>query len=54
MEIHTIGIDLEKTVFRLVGLNIPGDTAAYDARSRVDRGCNDGNCGLLLKKLNKV
>ena len=28
MEIHTIGIDLGKTVFNLVGLNVRGEVVA--------------------------
>jgi transposase len=34
MEIHTIGIDLGKTVFNLVGLNVRGEAVARKKCSR--------------------
>jgi transposase len=34
MELHTIGIDLEKTVFHLVGLNLRGEAVERKKFSR--------------------
>jgi hypothetical protein len=34
MELHTIGIDLDKTVFHLVGLNLRGEVVARKKFSR--------------------
>jgi transposase len=34
MELHTIGIDLGKTVFHLVGLNLRGEVAVHKKFSR--------------------
>ena len=36
MELHTIGIDLGKTVFHLVGLNLIGAARWWCARSCLD------------------
>lgn len=35
MELHTIGIDLRKTVFHLVGLNLRGEEMARKKFSRI-------------------
>src|SRR5881628_2025801 len=35
MELHTIGIDLGKTVFHLVGLNLHGEVVARKKFSRI-------------------
>jgi hypothetical protein len=42
MELHTIGIDLGKTVFHLVGLNLRGEVVVRKKFSRTQllRGCS--------------
>ena len=39
MELHTIGIDLGKTVFHLVGLNLRGEVAVRKKCSRTHSCC---------------
>ena len=34
MELHTIGIDLGKTIFHLVGLNLRGEVVVRKSRAR--------------------